>query len=115
MGRGVASYLLLSLASLAQLFIQLSQADSQCYFTSNTEGVTTNYEPCVADLPGGQHTSCCLIQNGDVCMSTGLCMFVNQTFAPGMFFFWANGCTDPTGKDPACQQWCPSTLALLQA
>lgn len=65
-------------------------------------------QPCNADLPAGSHVACCNLTKSppDICVGGGLCYSQDgQTIAQLLV---AQGCTDPTGKDVACQRYCES-------
>ena len=69
-------------------------------------------QPCNADLPAGSHVACCNLTKSppDICVGGGLCYSQDgQTIAELLV---AQGCTDPTGKDVACQSYCASESLL---
>ena len=67
-------------------------------------GTTSNdFIPCNASAPV---SACCASQKvgGDVCLDGGLCLAASGVYKG---FIYANGCTDPTGRDSACPRICP--------
>ncbi|KAF2188276.1 hypothetical protein K469DRAFT_748605 [Zopfia rhizophila CBS 207.26] len=78
--------------------------EQTCYSLDGTK-LDSTFGPC---KPGARHSGCCAIHRPagsvDVCLDNGLCMATNDIY---MGTIWQDGCTDPTGKDPACPQMCP--------
>ncbi|OTA64128.1 hypothetical protein K449DRAFT_23981 [Hypoxylon sp. EC38] len=52
----------------------------------------------------GSHSACCNVDNGDACLSSGLCL--NSLSRQQSHLLWATACTDPTFRDPSCPQYC---------
>ncbi|ERT02967.1 uncharacterized protein SPSK_09296 [Sporothrix schenckii 1099-18] len=77
-------------------------ADAQCYAVNGQKSSGT---PCNAAATGqsGSHAACCDESKQEACLATGVC-FATQRSDNNTF--WAEGCTDPTGLDPACPQYC---------
>ncbi|EPS40833.1 hypothetical protein H072_5294 [Dactylellina haptotyla CBS 200.50] len=85
----------------------LTLAASQCYFNDGT--MANGYFACNENRPAGTHSPCCNIRNPrvsniDICLESGLCLW--QQAQVSNDFLFANGCTDPTGRDANCQQFC---------
>ncbi|PMD52695.1 uncharacterized protein K444DRAFT_619406 [Hyaloscypha bicolor E] len=82
-----------------------ADASPPCYWSDGTLAPST-IQPCNSNLPEGSYSACCSLGRTppDVCFSSGLCLTGNSYTSNGLIF--ANGCTDPTGKDPSCQQYC---------
>src|SRR4051812_35092762 len=80
-------------------------AELNCYRTNGLLA-STDIQPCSRNLPSGSHSACCNLGKNptDICMAGGLCY--RQDGTDGNFLIFAVGCTDPTGKDPSCQQYC---------
>src|SRR5947207_16004979 len=89
------------------LFLTTSASPS-CYWSDGTLAPSTYLQPCNSNLPVGSHSACCAFGRTppDVCFSSGLCLTGSSYTSNGLIF--ANGCTDPTGKDSSCQQYCTS-------
>lgn len=84
----------------------------QCYL-NNGEVASSTYQPCNPDE--SVHSSCCNLGASpnvtfDVCLGTGLCFWTDGISSQN--FLFANGCTDPTGQDPHCQQICKGQWLL---
>ena len=81
--------------------------DRKCY---GVNGVlhSSDIQPCNADLPAGSHVACCNLTKSppDICVGGGLCLSQEGNTIADLL--WAQGCTDPTGKDVACQSYCES-------
>ncbi|KAL1902992.1 hypothetical protein Sste5346_000904 [Sporothrix stenoceras] len=77
-------------------------ADAQCYAINGQKSSGT---PCNAAATGqaDSHAACCDESKQEACLATGVC-FATQRSDNNTF--WAEGCTDPTGLDPACPQYC---------
>ncbi|KAI1099961.1 hypothetical protein F4804DRAFT_64423 [Jackrogersella minutella] len=76
-----------------------------CYHLDGTNAGPSN-AICNPNATGavGSHSSCCNADNGDACLSTGLCL--NSLSRQQSHLLWATACTDPTFKDPSCPQYC---------
>ncbi|KAI1448688.1 hypothetical protein F5Y02DRAFT_278355 [Annulohypoxylon stygium] len=76
-----------------------------CYHLDGTNAGPSN-ALCNPNATGteGSHSSCCNADNGDACLSTGLCL--NSLSRQQSHLLWATACTDPTFKDPSCPQYC---------
>ncbi|KAI0103554.1 hypothetical protein F4814DRAFT_431819 [Daldinia grandis] len=76
-----------------------------CYHLDGTNAGSSN-GPCSPNATGveGSHSACCSVQNGDACLSTGLCL--NTIARQQSHLLWSTACTDPTFKDPSCPQYC---------
>jgi hypothetical protein len=80
---------------------------TQCYY-ANGSYAPNNIVPC---WNNSTHAACCNAANGDICMTSGLC--VSPNLSPSNGLIWANGCTDQSGTDPSCQQYCRGLLIYL--
>ena len=79
-----------------------------CY-RPNGLAATSDLKPCNPDLvSAGKHSPCCNTGKSppDLCLAGGLCY--RQDGYDGNFLLYAVGCTDSTGADAACQQYCPT-------
>jgi len=98
---------MLSRLLLAYSFLVVSamaaDVKNQCY-SLDGQVLDTRFQPC---NPGAQFSSCCALNGtdgqNDICLDSGLCMSTSGWFST---YLWANGCTDPTGKDKSCSQQC---------
>lgn len=88
------------------LFTAVASA-TQCYY-ANGSYAPSNVVPC---WNNSNHAACCNAANRDICMSSGLC--VSPNLEPSNGLIWANGCTDQSGADPSCQQYCTGLLIYL--
>ncbi|KAF3928328.1 hypothetical protein AA313_de0209899 [Arthrobotrys entomopaga] len=96
-----------SLGLILLAFPSFTVAATQCYFNDGTEA--PGYSACNSNLSPNSHSACCNLGNprrgsADICLTSGLCFWQQATTSTG--FIFANGCTDPTGQDPSCQQIC---------
>jgi hypothetical protein len=93
------------LSFLSLLF--LANAASQCYMLNGILA-TSDFQPCTSNLASGSNSACCNLGKNppDICLGGGLCQRMDS--AEGNFLIYAVGCTDSTGKDAACPQYCPS-------
>jgi len=84
--------------------ISLTNALAQCYLRNGSLAPAA-YAPCSTSATGqaGSHTQCCDWENGDICLSSGLCLYPRGGVV-GMLN--ADGCTDPTLADASCQPFC---------
>ncbi|KAK4457781.1 hypothetical protein QBC42DRAFT_316995 [Cladorrhinum samala] len=91
---------------LRVLFEVPSAHAAQCY---GINGQKISSSPCITNTTSTnstsqpQHSSCCNPTESEACLSTGLCY---ATQRQDNNTFWAQGCTDPTGLDPACPSYC---------
>ncbi|OBT50839.1 hypothetical protein VE04_08873, partial [Pseudogymnoascus sp. 24MN13] len=85
--------------------------DQKCYGV-NGSLQSSDIKPCQADLPAGSHVACCNLTKDppDICIGGGLCYSQDGNTIAQLLV--AYGCTDPTGKDVACQTYCKNTGAL---
>jgi hypothetical protein len=92
-----------------------AEAALPCYMT-NGNLATSDFQPCYSDLSQGSNSPCCNLGKipPDICLGGGLCQRMDATGDDGNFVIYAVGCTDPSGKDPVCQQYCPSMFLCLQ-
>jgi hypothetical protein len=90
-----------------------ANAGSPCYML-NGDLATSDFQPCTSNLPSGSNSACCNMGKNppDICLGGGLCQRMDST--EGNFVIYAVGCTDRSGKDPACPQYCPSAFLLSQ-
>lgn len=99
--------------SLTILFLQflLARGTSQCYML-NGDLATNDFQPCNGNLASGSNSPCCNLGKNppDICLGGGLCQRMDSV--EGNFLIYAVGCTDRTGKDAACPQYCPSEFLL---
>ncbi|KAE9376028.1 hypothetical protein N431DRAFT_481197 [Stipitochalara longipes BDJ] len=88
--------------------VLLANATSQCYMV-NGDIATSDFVPCTSNLPAGSNSACCNLGKTppDICLGSGLCQRMDSPEAN--FLIYAVGCTDQTGKDAACPQYCPNT------
>ncbi|CAK7201699.1 hypothetical protein SEUCBS139899_004408 [Sporothrix eucalyptigena] len=86
-------------------------ADAQCYAIN---GQKSSGSPCNAAATGqaGSHAACCDESKQEACLATGIC-FATQRSDNNTF--WAEGCTDPTGLDPSCPQYCGTASQFVAA
>jgi hypothetical protein len=105
-----------SFLTLILIFLKvwLASASSQCYML-NGDLATADFRPCTSNLASGSNSACCNLGKNppDICLGGGLCQRMDST--EGNFLIYAVGCTDKSGKDAACPQYCPSssTISLL--
>ncbi|KFX96205.1 hypothetical protein V490_03469 [Pseudogymnoascus sp. VKM F-3557] len=96
---------------VALLVGSATAAEQKCY---GVNGVLakSDIQPCNKDAPEGTFVACCNLGKSppDICIKEGLCY--TQDGLDIASIFMARGCTDPTGKDPACPQICPDVGAL---
>ncbi|OBT62447.1 hypothetical protein VE03_08624 [Pseudogymnoascus sp. 23342-1-I1] len=96
---------------LALLAGSATAQEQKCY---GVNGVLQSAEiqPCNADLPTGSHVACCNLAKSppDICVGGGLCYSQDGNTVADLLV--AYGCTDPTGKDVACQTYCANTGAI---
>jgi hypothetical protein len=90
-----------------------ANAVSTCYML-NGDIATSDFQPCTSNLPSGSNSACCNTGKNppDICLGGGLCQRMDSP--EGNFVIYAVGCTDRSGKDPACPQYCPSAFLLSQ-
>lgn len=82
---------LLILSALAGL------AASKCYYPQGNEATDYKYLPC--NGKGTTFATCCIFEEGDTCMSNGLCHYPDH-------YDYRPACEDPTWEK--CQQaLCP--------
>jgi len=88
------------------LFTHLATASTSCYRTNGQLG-TVDIQPCFSDAGSGHYSPCCNLGKTppDLCLAGGLCY--RQDGTDGNFLIYAVGCTDLSGRDSACQQYCP--------
>ena len=91
---------LLSPASLlvTVLLSTIAIAADQCY---GLDGLPTTYLPCLKQYSSQKYVACC--GAGDLCLSSGVCLYEGARDSRGRLR--ADGCTDPTLNDSACQPW----------
>lgn len=96
----------LTILLVLQGIIRVSSA-SDCYWFDGNEG-DSNIQACHNDLATGQHSACCTLGKSppDLCLAGGLCY--RQDSSDGNNLIYAIGCTDETGVNAACQQYCPA-------
>ncbi|KAF2258499.1 hypothetical protein CC78DRAFT_114163 [Lojkania enalia] len=92
--------------------ILAQDAEAACYGLDGTN-LDSTFGPC---NPAANHSGCCAIHRPagsvDICLDNGLCMATNDKY---MGTIWQNGCTDPTGRDPACPtNLCPDVRDNFQ-
>jgi hypothetical protein len=78
-------------------------AGQTCYALDGAK-LDSTITPC-APVAGAKHSGCCA--STDICLDNGLCMATTNAYIGTM---WQAGCTDPTGKDKACPQMCPTGM-----
>lgn len=85
-----------------------------CYYPDGTVADDFNYQPC-SGASGGTYTSCCVPEEGDICLSNGLCYFPSRP--PRGNYIYRGACTDQSWSNPACAQSCiqdkPNTYESL--
>jgi hypothetical protein len=94
----------IALLTSLTLLPSLATALAQCYLR-NGKPAPSSYSPCNTNATGqtGSHTHCCDWANGDICLSSGLCLYPSGSVV-GMFN--ADGCTDKTMQDASCFPQC---------
>lgn len=96
---------------LAYLMVHIFAANAAppCYWL-NGNLATSDFQPCNSNIPLGSNSACCNLgkSSPDICLGGGLCQRTDTTEAN--FAIYAVGCTDPTGKDAVCPQYCPSAF-----
>lgn len=82
--------------------------DSQQCYGVNGELRPSNIQPCISDRTAGAHVACCDLGKArpDICAGGGMCYSQEGNVIADLLT--AQGCTDPTGKDPACPTYCKS-------
>ncbi|KAH8894194.1 hypothetical protein GQ53DRAFT_858863 [Thozetella sp. PMI_491] len=90
-------------------FLGRAACDAQCFGVGGQKSSAT---PCNSDATGtnGSHSSCCDETKQEACLSTGLCYAAQRN---DNITFWAEGCTDPSGLDPSCPQYCGATSQFV--
>jgi len=91
------------------LFAGLTTSSRQCYYADGS-AAPVNYLPC-GNVTSGANSPCCNSDHSDICMSSGFCVSPNPEAANSLI--WASGCTDWTGKDQNCQQYCTGKCYVL--
>src|SRR5579871_5037806 len=78
---------------------------SQCYWI-NGALANNNFQPCNNNLPTGSQSACCNLGKNppDTCLGDGLCQ--RQDAKASDFLIYAVGCTDQSGRDASCPQYC---------
>jgi hypothetical protein len=108
-------YPLSFISALAFFLFHLFSANavSPCYML-NGDLATSDFQPCTSNLPSGSNSACCNMGKNppDICLGGGLCQRMDSP--EGNFVIYAVGCTDRSGKDPACPRYCPSAFLLSQ-
>ncbi|KAI1656916.1 hypothetical protein F4813DRAFT_397165 [Daldinia decipiens] len=94
-----------TLLFLLESYLVLQVLAVTCYHLDGTNAGPSN-EVCNPNATGveGSHSACCSAENGDACLSTGLCL--NTIARQQSHLLWSTACTDPTFKDPSCPQYC---------
>lgn len=82
----------LSIVAFLQFLVASSLAFTQCYYPDGSIPTDYFYEPCT----GGEHSSCCIPTEGDICQDNGLC------YLPEVGSAFRGACTDRTWNDPSC-------------
>ncbi|KAK4166266.1 hypothetical protein QBC43DRAFT_287165 [Cladorrhinum sp. PSN259] len=82
---------------------------AQCYGI-NGQKISATQCNATATGNGTSHSSCCDESKQEACLSSGLC-FATQRGDNNTF--WSQGCTDPTGMDPACPSYCGRTSQFI--
>ncbi|KAH6611794.1 hypothetical protein C7974DRAFT_381279 [Boeremia exigua] len=68
------------------------------------------HKPCnMTAVAAGLHSTCCA--DGDLCLTNGLC--IPQRDIDSRNWYWRDGCTGKTWKDPACPKHC-ADIELLR-
>jgi len=82
-----------------------------CYML-NGDLATSDFQPCTSNVLPGSNSACCNTGKNppDICLNGGL--YQRMDSLEGNFLIYAVGCTDRSGKDPACPQYCPSTFSF---
>lgn len=95
---------------LALLAGSATAQEQKCYGV-NGSLQSSDIKPCQADLPAGSHVACCNLTKDppDICIGGGLCYSQDGNTIAQLLV--AYGCTDPTGKDVACQTYCKSEFS----
>lgn len=104
--------MLLYATAILTTLTSLTHALAQCYLR-NGSLAPPQYSPCSTSATGqdGSHTQCCDWVNGDICLSSGLCLY-----PPGgvVGMLNADGCTDQTMQDASCQTFCSGVSSGAQ-
>ena len=101
----IRTHLLTALSLSSFKFLPGWAQSQECYW-SNGMLANSDFKPCNQDRPAGSQSACCNLGKSpaDVCLGGGLCE--NEETDNGNALIYAVGCTDPSGEDPNCQQYC---------
>lgn len=77
----------------------------QCYWV-NGFLANNDFQPCNTNLHTGSQSACCNLGKNppDICLGNGLCQRQDATSSD--FLIYAVGCTDQSGRDASCSQYC---------
>src|SRR5579871_4128604 len=80
-------------------------ASRPCYYVNGTLA-PSSFQPCNPNTAVGMYSACCNLTATppDFCLSSGLCFSQISSSSNGLIY--AYGCTDATGNDGSCQQYC---------
>lgn len=76
-------------------------AASQCYYPNGTKAENYKYRPC--DAEDTTFSTCCIPDEGDICLPNGLCSYPDH-------YDYRAACSDKSWDK--CQQVCPSSMFL---
>lgn len=82
---------------------------TQCYWINGAQA-TSDFQPCNSNVAAGSQSYCCNLGKSpaDTCLGSGLCQ--RQDAGSSDYLIYAVGCTDPTGKNANCPQYCAGEL-----
>lgn len=100
----IRTHLLTALSLSSFKFLPGWAQSQECYW-SNGMLANSDFKPCNQDRPVGSHSACCNLGKSpaDVCLGGGLC---EDEETNDVALIYAVGCTDASGEDPNCQQYC---------
>lgn len=86
-------------------------AAAQCFGIDGQKSATA---PCNSNVTGtaNSHSACCDESKQEACLSSGLCYATQRS---DNNTFWAEGCTDPMGRDPTCPSYCGATSQFISS
>jgi len=95
----------LAVGLLLSTFLLLTSA-RDCFYLNGS--LNKGISPCNSSIGGREssesHSACCNADYYDACLSSGLCISTGYWYGRFPGEVWADGCTDPTGKDRTCPQ-----------
>jgi hypothetical protein len=105
---------LLTALSLSSFNFLPGWAQSQECYWSNGMLANSDFRPCNPDRPADSQSACCNLGKSpaDICLGGGLCE--DEETNNGNSMIYAVGCTDPSGEDPNCQQYCIGEFCIAE-